>query len=62
MERMLEAAESMPVNVGYMGKGNASLPLALEGHVRSGAMGLKLHEDWGRTPAAVDCCVGVAER
>ena len=62
MERMLEAAESMPVNVGYMGKGNASLPLALEEQVRSGAMGLKLHEDWGSTPAAIDCCLGVAER
>ena len=62
MERMLEAAETMPVNVGYMGKGNASLPLALEEQVRSGAMGLKLHEDWGSTPAAIDCCLGVAER
>lgn len=62
MERMLEAAESMPVNVGYMGKGNASLPLALEEQVRSGAMGLKLHEDWGSTPAAIDCCLGVADR
>lgn len=62
MERMLEAADHLPVNIGFMGKGNASLPLALEEQVKAGAMGLKLHEDWGSTPAAIDCCLDVAER
>lgn len=62
MEKMLEAADSLPVNVGYLGKGNASLPLALEEQVQAGAMGLKLHEDWGSTPAAIDCCLAVADK
>lgn len=62
MEKMLEAADSLPVNVGYLGKGNASLPLALEEQVQAGAMGLKLHEDWGCTPAAIDCCLAVADK
>jgi urease subunit alpha len=59
--RMLEAAESFPVNIGLFGKGNASEPRALEEMVRAGACGLKLHEDWGTTPAAIDCCLSVAE-
>lgn len=62
MEKMLEAADSLPVNVGYLGKGNASLLLALEEQVQAGAMGLKLHEDWGSTPAAIDCCLAVADK
>ncbi len=62
IQRMLQAAEGLPVNLGFLGKGNASLPLPLEEQVRGGAMGLKLHEDWGTTPAAIDCCLDVAER
>ncbi len=62
LARMLQAAEALPVNVGYTGKGNASLPAALEEQVLAGAIGLKLHEDWGTTPAAIDCCLGVADR
>ena len=59
--RMLQAAEGLPVNLGFYGKGNASEPAALEEQVRAGACGLKLHEDWGTTPAAIDCCLGVAD-
>jgi len=59
--KMLQAADGLPMNIGYMGKGNASLPIALEEQVRAGAMGLKLHEDWGSTPAAIDNCLNVAE-
>ncbi|HUW98018.1 MAG TPA: urease subunit alpha [Acidiferrobacter sp.] len=62
IERMLGAIEDMPVNIGLLGKGNASLPQALEEQVEAGAMGLKLHEDWGTTPAAIDNCLNVAER
>jgi urease subunit alpha len=62
LHRMLQAAEGLPVNLGFLGKGNGSLPLPLEEQVRAGAMGLKLHEDWGTTPAAIDCCLDVAER
>lgn len=60
--RMLQAAEGLPMNIGYMGKGNASLPEALDEQVRAGVMGLKLHEDWGTTPAAIDNCLDVADR
>ncbi|MGZ5725245.1 MAG: urease subunit alpha [Caldimonas sp.] len=59
---MLKAAEAFPMNLGFMGKGNASLPAALEEQVEAGACGLKLHEDWGTTPAAIDNCLAVAER
>ena len=62
IHRMLQAAEELPMNLGFLGKGNASLPAALEEQVQAGAMGLKLHEDWGTTPAAIDCCLGVAEQ
>ncbi|MEI7969589.1 MAG: urease subunit alpha [Betaproteobacteria bacterium] len=62
IHRMLEAAEAFPMNLGFMGKGNVSVPLALEEQVAAGAMGLKLHEDWGTTPAAIDACLGVADR
>jgi urease subunit alpha len=60
--RMLQACEAFPVNIGLYGKGNASRPEALEEMVRAGACGLKLHEDWGTTPAAIDCCLAVADR
>jgi urease subunit alpha len=62
LRRMLQAAEELPMNLGFFGKGNASLPAALEEQLRAGAMGLKLHEDWGTTPAAIDNCLAVAER
>ena len=61
IHRMLEAAEDLPMNLGFMGKGNASLPESLNEQISAGAMGLKLHEDWGTTPAAIDCCLSVAE-
>jgi urease subunit alpha len=59
--RMLEAAEGFPVNLGFLGKGNASHPEGLKEQVEAGAIGLKLHEDWGTTPAAIDTCLSVAE-
>ena len=59
--RMIQAADAFPVNLGISGKGNASLPGALEEMVRGGACALKLHEDWGTTPAAIDCCLSVAD-
>jgi urease subunit alpha len=59
---MLRAAEAFPMNLGFMGKGNASRPSALEEQVEAGACGLKLHEDWGTTPSAIDCCLSVADR
>ena len=58
---MLQAADGLPMNLGFMGKGNASLPEALTEQVAAGAMGLKLHEDWGTTPGAIDCCLRVAD-
>ncbi|WP_263769485.1 urease subunit alpha [Propionivibrio soli] len=58
---MLSAAEAFPMNLGFLGKGNASLPEALREQIAAGAMGLKLHEDWGTTPAAIDCCLSVAD-
>ncbi len=60
--RMLEAAEALPVNLGFLGKGNASQPAPLAEQIEAGAMGLKLHEDWGTTPAAIDNCLSVAEQ
>jgi urease subunit alpha len=62
MARMLQAAEAFPVNLAFAGKGNASRPDGLEEMVRAGACCLKLHEDWGSTPAAIDCCLSVADR
>src|SRR6187401_223256 len=62
LHRMLEAAEAFPMNLGFLGKGNASLPEPLREQVRYGAIGLKLHEDWGTTPAAIDNCLAVAEK
>mgnify|MGYP003334225439 FL=1 len=61
MQRMLQAADAYPMNIGFLGKGNGSLPGALREQVDAGAIGLKLHEDWGSTPAAIDCCLGVAD-
>jgi urease subunit alpha len=62
IHQMLQALDGMPMNFGLLGKGNASLPAALEEQIRAGAMGLKLHEDWGTTPAAIDCCLFVADK
>ena len=61
MHRMIEAAEGFPMNLGFMGKGNASQPEAIREQLEAGAMGLKLHEDWGTTPASIDTCLSVAE-
>ena len=61
IHRMLESADGFPINLGFLGKGNASLPDPLREQIRAGAIGLKLHEDWGTTPAAIDCALSVAE-
>ncbi|MEI2386591.1 urease subunit alpha [Breoghania sp. JC706] len=61
LARMLQSADAFPMNLAFAGKGNAALPAALEEQVRAGAMALKLHEDWGTTPAAIDCCMSVAD-
>jgi urease subunit alpha len=62
LARMLQAADGLPMNLGFLGKGNASLPAALDEQVRAGAIGLKLHEDWGTTPQAIDTCLAVADK
>ncbi len=62
IHKMLQATQSMPMNLGFLGKGNASLPAALEEQLQAGACGLKLHEDWGTTPAAIDNCLTVADK
>lgn len=62
LARMLQAVESLPLNFGFLGKGNAALPAAVEEQIEAGAMGLKLHEDWGTTPKAIDNCLSVAEK
>jgi urease subunit alpha len=61
IHRMLQSAEAFPMNLGFLGKGNCSLPQALHEQVHAGAIGLKLHEDWGTTPAAIDNCLQVAD-
>ncbi len=61
IQRMLEAAEAFPMNLGFLGKGNSAKPEGLREQVRAGALGLKLHEDWGTTPAAIDACLSVAD-
>lgn len=61
LQQMLLAAEVFPMNLGFLGKGNASRPEALREQIEAGAVGLKLHEDWGSTPAAIDCCLSVAD-
>ncbi len=62
IEKMLESTKGMPMNLGFLGKGNSSSPETLEEQVKAGAIGLKLHEDWGSTPAAIDVCLDVADR
>ena len=62
LERMLQAADAFPMNLGFLGKGNAAMPEALHEQIEAGAIGLKLHEDWGTTPAAIDNCLAVAEK
>jgi len=62
MHRMLQAAEAFPVNLGFLGKGNSAFPESLIEQIRAGAIGLKLHEDWGTTPAAIDNCLSVADQ
>lgn len=62
LSKMLQATDNMPMNLGFLGKGNASLPEALAEQLEAGACGLKLHEDWGTTPASIDCCLSVAEK
>jgi len=62
LARMLQAADALPMNLGFLGKGNASLALPLVQQIEAGAIGLKLHEDWGTTPAAIDNCLDVAEK
>jgi urease subunit alpha len=62
IERMYQSVEELPINFGFLGKGNASLPRPLEEQIEAGAIGLKLHEDWGTTPAAIDNCLSVAEK
>ncbi|MEB3290605.1 MAG: urease subunit alpha [Leptolyngbya sp.] len=61
LARMLQAAEAFPMNLGFLGKGNSALPAALADQVKAGAIGLKLHEDWGTTPATIDTCLAVAD-
>ena len=61
IQRMLQSIDAYPMNIGLLGKGNASLPAGLQEQISAGAIGLKLHEDWGTTPAAIDCCLGVAD-
>jgi urease subunit alpha len=61
VELMLQATDALPMNFGFLGKGNTSRPEGLAEQIRAGAIGLKLHEDWGSTPATIDCCLGVAE-
>ena len=61
-EAMLQAVDALPLNFGFTGKGNTALPAGLQDQIRAGAIGLKLHEDWGTTPAAIDCCLGVADK
>ena len=61
IERMMQAADAFPMNLGFLGKGNAALPGSLREQIQAGAIGLKLHEDWGTTPAAIDNCLNVAE-
>jgi urease subunit alpha len=62
VELMLQATDTLPMNFGFLGKGNSSRPEGIEEQIRAGAMGLKLHEDWGTTPAAIDCCLTEADR
>ena len=62
VQLMLQATDALPMNFGFLGKGNTSMPQGIEEQIRAGAIGLKLHEDWGSTPAAIDCCLTEADR
>src|SRR5512138_512516 len=62
VQLMLQSTDALPVNFGFLGKGNTSKPEGLDEQIDAGAIGLKLHEDWGSTPAAIDCCLAAAER
>jgi len=62
LEMMLKAVDNLPLNFGFTGKGNTAQPAGLPEQIRAGAIGLKLHEDWGTTPAAIDCCLGIADK
>jgi urease subunit alpha len=62
IKMMLQAVDSLPLNFGFTGKGNTAMPAGLLDQITAGAIGLKLHEDWGTTPAAIDCCLGVADK
>ncbi len=62
LKMMLQAVDSLPLNFGFTGKGNTAQPAGLSDQIRAGAIGLKLHEDWGTTPAAIDCCLGIADK
>src|SRR5688572_27361341 len=62
LELMLQATDTLPMNFGFLGKGNSSMSEGLDDQIRGGAIGLKLHEDWGTTPAAIDCCLSIADR
>src|SRR3954466_14382719 len=61
MRMMLQAVDDLPLNFGFTGKGNTAMPAGLREQIQAGAIGLKLHEDWGTTPAAIDCCLGIAD-
>ncbi|HEY2081139.1 MAG TPA: urease subunit alpha, partial [Verrucomicrobiae bacterium] len=61
MRMMLQAVDNLPLNFGFTGKGNTAMPAGLREQIQAGAIGLKLHEDWGTTPAAIDCCLGIAD-
>src|SRR5437016_13801813 len=61
LRMMLQAVDELPLNFGFTGKGNTAMPAGLREQIQAGAIGLKLHEDWGTTPAAIDCCLGVAD-
>src|SRR5215213_6400150 len=61
LEQMLQSTDDFPMNFGFLGKGNSSKPDGLHEQIRAGAMGLKLHEDWGTTPSTIDCCLSVAD-
>src|ERR1043165_6298786 len=61
IREMLRAVDALPLNFGFTGKGNTAMPAGLADQIKAGVIGLKLHEDWGTTPAAIDCCLGVAD-